>query len=77
MIVHTCVISSLQGDKVEMLNDQGCALDRFILNNLEYPSDLNAGQVGFFYYCYKLFLRRLMYSNMRIKLHCLFNVKFQ
>lgn len=33
-------------EMVTMINQDGCALDRFVLTNLEYPTDLIAGQVG-------------------------------
>lgn len=44
-MVHTCTVDDGNGDTVQILNDDGCALDRFLLNNLEYPGDLMAGQV--------------------------------
>uniref|UniRef100_A0A914UIN8 ZP domain-containing protein n=1 Tax=Plectus sambesii TaxID=2011161 RepID=A0A914UIN8_9BILA len=44
MLVHSCYVDDGNGDKVDLLNAEGCALDKFILNNLEYPTDLMAGQ---------------------------------
>uniref|UniRef100_A0AC34RJX4 ZP domain-containing protein n=1 Tax=Panagrolaimus sp. JU765 TaxID=591449 RepID=A0AC34RJX4_9BILA len=44
MVVHSCVVDDGKGDKVEMLDAAGCAHDKFVLNNLEYPADLMAGQ---------------------------------
>uniref|UniRef100_A0A915DQC7 ZP domain-containing protein n=1 Tax=Ditylenchus dipsaci TaxID=166011 RepID=A0A915DQC7_9BILA len=47
MIVHTCFVDDATGSNgtsVQMINDQGCALDKYLLNNLEYPTDLIAGQ---------------------------------
>lgn len=36
-------------ESLQILNEDGCALDRFLLNNLEYPSDLMAGQEAHVY----------------------------
>lgn len=43
-VVHSCIVDDGNGDTVEILNDEGCALDKYLLNNLEYPTDLMAGQ---------------------------------
>uniref|UniRef100_A0A914UL02 ZP domain-containing protein n=1 Tax=Plectus sambesii TaxID=2011161 RepID=A0A914UL02_9BILA len=44
MVVHSCEVDDGNGDKVELLTAEGCAVDKFLLNNLEYPTDLMAGQ---------------------------------
>lgn len=47
--MHSCVVDDGKGDKVELLNADGCALDKYLLNNLEYPTDLMAGQEAHVY----------------------------
>ena len=49
MVVHSCFVDDGNGDSVTIINDDGCALDRFVLNNLEYPTDLMAGQEAHVY----------------------------
>ncbi|KAK0398655.1 hypothetical protein QR680_002693 [Steinernema hermaphroditum] len=49
MVVHSCFVDDGNGDIVNVLNENGCALDKYILNNLEYPSDLMAGQEAHVY----------------------------
>ncbi|KAE9552850.1 hypothetical protein FO519_003963 [Halicephalobus sp. NKZ332] len=44
MVVHDCFVDDGNGEKVETLDGNGCAKDKFVLNNLEYPGDLMAGQ---------------------------------
>jgi hypothetical protein len=48
-VVHSCTVDDGNGDIVQILNEDGCALDRFLLNNLEYPTDLMAGQEAHVY----------------------------
>lgn len=48
-VVHSCVVDDGNGDTVQILNEEGCALDKFLLNNLEYPTDLTAGQEAHVY----------------------------
>ncbi|CAJ0586671.1 unnamed protein product, partial [Mesorhabditis spiculigera] len=48
-VVHTCTVDDGNGDTIQILNDEGCALDKFLLNNLEYPTDLMAGQEAHVY----------------------------
>ncbi|ETN79771.1 hypothetical protein RB195_019764 [Necator americanus] len=48
-VVHTCTVDDGNGDTVQILDENGCALDKFVLNNLEYPTDLMAGQEAHVY----------------------------
>uniref|UniRef100_A0A915ERN2 ZP domain-containing protein n=1 Tax=Ditylenchus dipsaci TaxID=166011 RepID=A0A915ERN2_9BILA len=48
-VVHSCTVDDGNGDTVQILNQEGCALDKFLLNNLEYPTDLMAGQEAHVY----------------------------
>ncbi|GMT36040.1 hypothetical protein PFISCL1PPCAC_27337, partial [Pristionchus fissidentatus] len=49
MVVHSCTVDDGNGDTIQILDDKGCALDKFVLNNLEYPADLQAGQEAHVY----------------------------
>jgi len=48
-VVHSCTVDDGNGDTIQILNEEGCALDKFLLNNLEYPTDLMAGQEAHVY----------------------------
>ncbi|KAI6172093.1 Cuticlin-1 [Aphelenchoides besseyi] len=48
-VVHSCTVDDGNGDTIQILNEEGCALDKFLLNNLEYPTDLSAGQEAHVY----------------------------
>lgn len=48
-VVHSCFVDDGNGDRVNLINEEGCALDKYLLNNLEYPTDLMAGQEAHVY----------------------------
>lgn len=71
MVVHTCFVDDGNGDLVNIINAEGCALDRYILNNLEYPTDLTAGQVKQLLFFISAFYFFLTFSDF-----CCGTVKF-
>ncbi len=44
MTVVDCVVSDGANDTIQLLDDQGCALDKHLLGNIEYSSELMAGK---------------------------------
>jgi len=44
MRVYGCFVDDGKGDRVDLLDAQGCAQDKYLLGNLEYPTDLMAGK---------------------------------
>ncbi|CAI4222324.1 unnamed protein product [Auanema sp. JU1783] len=48
-VVHTCTVDDGNGDRIQIIDENGCARDKFLLNNLEYPTDLMAGQEAHVY----------------------------
>uniref|UniRef100_A0A0M3IRQ3 ZP domain-containing protein n=1 Tax=Ascaris lumbricoides TaxID=6252 RepID=A0A0M3IRQ3_ASCLU len=44
MVVHSCIVDDGRGKQVEMIDANGCAIDKHVLANLDYPTDLMAAQ---------------------------------
>ncbi|CAO4378828.1 unnamed protein product [Caenorhabditis nigoni] len=49
MVVHTCSADDGKGDRAFLIDSNGCAIDKFLLSNLEYPENLLAGQEAHVY----------------------------
>uniref|UniRef100_A0A0N5AQL7 ZP domain-containing protein n=1 Tax=Syphacia muris TaxID=451379 RepID=A0A0N5AQL7_9BILA len=48
-LVHSCYVNDGNDNRIEILDLNGCATDKYLLNNLEYPTDLMAGQEAHVY----------------------------
>jgi hypothetical protein len=44
MTVHSCTVDDGAGDNLQLLNEEGCAIDRYLMGNLDYPADLMASK---------------------------------
>uniref|UniRef100_A0A0M3HTR7 ZP domain-containing protein n=1 Tax=Ascaris lumbricoides TaxID=6252 RepID=A0A0M3HTR7_ASCLU len=49
MRVHSCIAEDGKGQAVSILDEKGCAIDKYVLNDLDYPADLMAGQEAHVY----------------------------
>uniref|UniRef100_A0A8R1DLT3 ZP domain-containing protein n=1 Tax=Caenorhabditis japonica TaxID=281687 RepID=A0A8R1DLT3_CAEJA len=49
MLVHTCSADDGRGERAFLMDSNGCAIDRFLLSDIEYPEDLLAGQEAHVY----------------------------
>ncbi|KAI6176417.1 Cuticlin-1 [Aphelenchoides bicaudatus] len=65
MVVHSCMVDDGNGDKVELIDSQGCAKDKFLLSNLDYVSDLMVGKEA---HVYKYADRQSMFFDCKISL---------
>lgn len=46
---HSCIVDDGHGDRVELIDEQGCARDKYLLQNLDYISDLMVGKEAHVY----------------------------
>ncbi|KAH7680136.1 cuticlin 1, partial [Aphelenchoides avenae] len=65
MTVHSCTVDDGHGDRVELLDQKGCAKDKFLLSNLDYITDLTAGKEA---HVYKYADRQSMFFDCQITL---------
>jgi hypothetical protein len=40
MTVHSCFVDDGAGDRLDLIDEGGCAIDKYLMGNLDYPSDL-------------------------------------
>ncbi|KAI1732528.1 cuticlin-1 [Ditylenchus destructor] len=66
MVVHTCIVDDGNGDRVELIDEKGCARDKFLLQNLDYVSDLLVGKEA---HVYKYADRPSMFFDCQITLN--------
>ncbi|VDN05717.1 unnamed protein product [Thelazia callipaeda] len=65
MVVHSCFVDDGNGDRVQLIDEQGCARDKHLLQNLEYVSDLMAGKEA---HAYKYADRQSLFFDCQISL---------
>uniref|UniRef100_A0A1I8BC36 ZP domain-containing protein n=1 Tax=Meloidogyne hapla TaxID=6305 RepID=A0A1I8BC36_MELHA len=63
--MHSCIVDDGHGDRVELIDEQGCAKDKHLLQNLDYISDLMVGKEA---HVYKYADRESMFFDCKITL---------
>lgn len=64
MLVHSCSVDDGAGNTANLLNENGCGLDRHLLQNLEYTTDLMAGNLIFLIRIILIFRKNLVHPSV-------------
>ncbi|CEF59485.1 Zona pellucida domain-containing protein [Strongyloides ratti] len=66
MLIHSCSVDDGNGNKIEIINKNGCSVDKTLINNIEYTSDFVGGQLS---NVYKYADRPQMYYQCQISIN--------
>uniref|UniRef100_A0A0K0ESI9 ZP domain-containing protein n=1 Tax=Strongyloides stercoralis TaxID=6248 RepID=A0A0K0ESI9_STRER len=66
MLIHSCYVDDGNSNKIEIIDKNGCSVDKALINNIEYTSDFVGGQLSS---VYKYADRPQMYYQCQISIN--------